>query len=317
MANDATRNEYVVWQGSPGQARGLENIWSYLDHFDDHRPGRVHYQGRPDLLVSVPPYEPDRELSLEPGGAGDVAFRAANGRRVEVLAYSEDGLEILRQLGWPELEVETQVEPSGNGHPGIERMRRLQEEGRLVTLPAPMDPPEVRYSMAHQEFYVLDGMVISNQLCTHCDLCQAVCPPRALEEVDGRIRMTGDCVTGACGLCYMSCPQMYWQLWMQRNPERPATRPALGGFGYQGTLEQALAELKDSLARRFEGLRWETFELEKLAQGYLAGLAKAARKARAAGAEKPPAAGKPVTEPADPGQRRKDASSAATAGGTE
>lgn len=253
----------VVWVVTRCQARGLDNVWEYVDEFPSHRTGRVHRDGRPGLLVAVPCPEEGCAVCMEPGGAGDLTLVPEEGGGVRLLALSATGLQALSRL------AESEVGPPGPaGEPaglpkGVELNRRLEEDGRLISLPGHGDPPVIREVMSHQEFYVVEASIISNGLCTQCGLCEAVCPPRALStDGEGRVRMTGDCFFGACGLCYIACPQLYWQQWAVRHPgEAPQASPALGEWRLPAaTVDGALDSLRRLLEADGDGLRWVDLE---------------------------------------------------------
>lgn len=250
---------FTVWVVTRCQARGIRCVWDYLDDFPSHRTGRVHQNGRPGLLVAIPCPRPGCEVCMEPGGAGDLALeRDAGG--VQFLALTPVGLETLLQLaGSAQEPAVSAAARAGSPSPGIDQVRQLAAEGRLISLPGHGDPPVIREVMSHQEFYVLEASIIGNGLCTQCRMCEAVCLPRALSLTgDGRVRMTGDCFFGACGLCYIACPQLYWQQWAVRHTdEEPRPAAALGGWRLPAvTIEEALEELRCRCAQRPGDLRW-------------------------------------------------------------
>jgi ferredoxin len=268
---------YEAWVVSRCHARGLANIWRYLDEYSDHRPGRVHRAGRPDLMIAIPCGEPHSERCIEPGGAGDIGLEPGKDGVTQALAFTSPGADLLAAAGWAEPPPEPEAQRRAGA--GVDRVRRLSEEGRLVKLPAPMDPSAVRYVMSQQEFHVLEAMIISHDLCTGCRLCESVCPPQALERVEGRIRMTGDCVVGACGLCYMSCPQMLWQLGLVRRPEGVPARPVpLTARLVPADLPEALEMLVTVLRARRGEVGWRRFDTEEMGGGFLAARAKALRR---------------------------------------
>ena len=247
----------IVWVVSNCQARGLTNVWRFLDEFSGNRAGRVLRAARPDLLISLPCA--DGCLCTPGNRAGDLAFDAPQPSETEVHAFAPAAAQLLRELGWPSLEI-----PASNGHSksaaGYERVARLVEEGRIVNLPHLFDSKDVRGAIGYQEFNVLAANVAANGLCTDCGLCIMICPPRALSRRDGAIHMVGDCVYGACGLCFVSCPQLYQALSIMKgcSPEPPVL-PA-GRWKAKLGLADALAAVRNHLERENRELRWVEFD---------------------------------------------------------